>query len=74
MRCARSACARRYLNSSLDFAEAADVERAMRDGDLDLLYVAPERLVTPRCLDLLAKSRHRAVRHRRGALRVAMGT
>jgi ATP-dependent DNA helicase RecQ len=46
-----------YLNSSLDFAEAADVERAMRAGDLDLVYIAPERLVTPRCLDLLAKSR-----------------
>src|SRR6185437_15219937 len=25
--------------------------------DLDLVYIAPERLVTPRCLDLLAKSR-----------------
>jgi len=46
-----------YLNSSLDFAEAADVERAMRAGELDLVYVAPERLVTPRCLELLAKSR-----------------
>jgi ATP-dependent DNA helicase RecQ len=46
-----------HLNSSLDFAEAADVERAMRAGDLDLVYIAPERLVTPRCLDLLAKSR-----------------
>src|SRR5512142_1055446 len=34
-----------YLNSSLDFAEAADVERAMRAGELDLVYVAPERLV-----------------------------
>ncbi|HWE72162.1 MAG TPA: DNA helicase RecQ [Stellaceae bacterium] len=46
-----------YLNSSLDFAEAADVERAMRAGTLDLVYIAPERLVTPRCLELLAKSR-----------------
>jgi ATP-dependent DNA helicase RecQ len=46
-----------YLNSSLDFGEAMDVERAMRAGDLDLVYIAPERLVTPRCLDLLAKSR-----------------
>ncbi len=26
-------------------------------GELDLLYVAPERLVTPRCLELLAQSR-----------------
>jgi ATP-dependent DNA helicase RecQ len=46
-----------YLNSSLDFRAAADVERAMRAGELDLVYVAPERLVTPRCLDLLAQSR-----------------
>ena len=46
-----------YLNSSLDAREAADVERAMRAGDLDLVYIAPERLVTPRCLDLLAQSR-----------------
>jgi ATP-dependent DNA helicase RecQ len=30
------------------------VERAARDGALDLLYVSPERLVTPRCLELLS--------------------
>jgi ATP-dependent DNA helicase RecQ len=46
-----------YLNSTLDTAEAADVERDMRQGALDLVYVAPERLVTPRCLDLLARCR-----------------
>jgi ATP-dependent DNA helicase RecQ len=45
-----------YLNSSLSFAEANEVERDMRDGALDLVYVAPERLVTPRCLDLLTRS------------------
>jgi ATP-dependent DNA helicase RecQ len=28
----------------------------MRNGDLDLVYVAPERLMTPRCLDLLEAS------------------
>jgi ATP-dependent DNA helicase RecQ len=43
-----------YLNSTLSATEAAEVERAMRQGALDLVYVAPERLVTPRCLDLLA--------------------
>ena len=26
-------------------------ERALLAGELDLLYVAPERLTTPRCLD-----------------------
>jgi ATP-dependent DNA helicase RecQ len=43
------------LNSSLPAGEAAAVERALAAGDLDLLYVAPERLLTPRCLDLLAR-------------------
>src|SRR5436190_670808 len=27
-----------FLNSSLDWQEAADIERALVDGDLDLLY------------------------------------
>src|SRR5258707_1537542 len=44
------------LNSSLGMGEAAAIERAMRNGELDLVYVAPERLVTPRCLELLANS------------------
>ena len=35
-----------FLNSSLDSAGAAEVLRAMSAGELDLLYVAPERLVT----------------------------
>ncbi len=34
-----------FLNSSLDAAGAAQVTRAMIAGELDLLYVAPERLV-----------------------------
>ncbi len=46
-----------YLNSTLSAAEAADIEQAMRQGALDLVYVAPERLVTPRCLELLARCR-----------------
>src|SRR5512147_2648039 len=41
------------LNSAQSPAEAIAIERAVRDGALDLLYVAPERLLTPRCLDLL---------------------
>ena len=44
-----------YLNSTLTAFQAADVERDMRDGALDLLYVAPERLVAPRCLELLSR-------------------
>jgi ATP-dependent DNA helicase RecQ len=46
-----------YLNSTLSAAAAAEVEREIRDGTLDLVYVAPERLMTPRCLDLLVRSR-----------------
>src|SRR5688572_29420204 len=46
-----------FLNSSLDAAEAARVERSVREGGLDLLYVAPERLLTDRCLALLDRVR-----------------
>jgi ATP-dependent DNA helicase RecQ len=45
------------LNSTLSFAEASEVERRLLAGDLDLLYVAPERLLTPRCLALLGQAR-----------------
>src|SRR3954452_678109 len=45
------------LNSSLTPREASDIERRLIAGDLDLLYVAPERLVTPRCLALLARAK-----------------
>ena len=46
-----------YLNSTLSSAEAMATERALRDGDIDLLYVAPERLMTPRFQELLERSR-----------------
>lgn len=42
-----------YLNSTLDFQRQVEIERAMRDGSIDLVYVAPERLMQPRMLDLL---------------------
>jgi ATP-dependent DNA helicase RecQ len=35
-----------FLNSSLDAAGAAEVIQALSAGELDLIYVAPERLVT----------------------------
>src|SRR6202795_2411483 len=44
------------LNSTLSFSEAAAVEARLLAGDLDLLYVAPERLVTPRCLAMLDRA------------------
>jgi ATP-dependent DNA helicase RecQ len=42
-----------FLNSSLDAERARAVERALYAGELELLYVAPERLMTPRFLDQL---------------------
>ena len=42
------------LNSSLSASEATAVERALLQGEIKILYVAPERLVNPRCLGLLA--------------------
>ena len=44
-----------FLNSTLDAATAADVERALIQGELDLLYIAPERLTQSRTLDLLKR-------------------
>jgi len=46
-----------FLNSSLDANAARGTERAFAAGALDLLYVAPERLTTPRCLELLARTK-----------------
>jgi len=45
------------LNSTLSFDEASAVERRFIAGDLDLLYVAPERLLTPRCLAMLERGK-----------------
>src|SRR6266550_2360437 len=45
------------LNSSMTWPEVQSVERRARQGELDLLYVAPERLLTERCLELLAASK-----------------
>ena len=42
-----------YLNSTLTFAEVRTIETDARAGSLDLLYVAPERLVGERTLALL---------------------
>ena len=45
----RAAC----LNSSLDYRAVVDVEARLRGGGIDLLYVAPERLLGARTLALL---------------------
>jgi ATP-dependent DNA helicase RecQ len=46
-----------FLNSALSPDDAHQVERQLLKGELDLLYIAPERLLTPRVLDLLQQSR-----------------
>ena len=44
-----------FLNSSLDAVAQRKVEHRLHAGDLKLLYVAPERLLTGRFLDLLGQ-------------------
>lgn len=44
-----------FLNSSLTAQEARDVENQLSNGELDLLYVAPERLMTERFLEFLER-------------------
>ncbi len=45
-----------YLNSALEPGEARRVERRFAEGKWKLLYVAPERLVTPGFLELLERT------------------
>jgi ATP-dependent DNA helicase RecQ len=45
------------LNSTLGADEARAVERALGAGELDVVYIAPERLTTPRCIDLLERTK-----------------
>ncbi|MWJ18857.1 DNA helicase RecQ [Clavibacter michiganensis subsp. michiganensis] len=42
-----------FLNSTQDLETSREVERALLDGDLDLLYLAPERLILDRMGRLL---------------------
>ncbi len=45
-----------FLNSSLGASEAYEVEQQLLNGQLDLLYLAPERLMNERTLSLLERS------------------
>jgi ATP-dependent DNA helicase RecQ len=45
-----------FLNSSLDVHSARRVEQQLLEGEFDLLYVAPERLLMPSFLELLEQS------------------
>ncbi len=42
-----------YLNSTLTPAQIRQTEQALINREVDILYVAPERLLSPQCLDLL---------------------
>jgi len=46
-----------YLNSTQGYDERAATERAYLAGELDLLYLAPERLLSGETLELLARGR-----------------
>ncbi len=46
-----------FLNSTMTWSESIEVERRVYNGDIDLLYLAPERLLTERCLALLDGAR-----------------
>ena len=44
------------LNSSIPFEQLQETEHLLLTGQLDLLYVAPERLLQPRTLNLLQRT------------------
>ena len=45
-----------FLNSTLDGPSQLATEQALLDGELDLLYIAPERLLTARMQNLLEQA------------------
>ncbi len=45
------------LNSSIAFSQAVQIERQMAAGEIDIVYVAPERLLTNSFLALLGRCR-----------------
>ncbi len=44
-----------YLNSSLELSEQSEVTKKLLDGNLQLLYVSAERLITPEFIQILKK-------------------
>ncbi|HEC16655.1 MAG TPA: DNA helicase RecQ [Sedimenticola sp.] len=46
-----------FLNSTLDRCSQQQVEQTLLEGGLDLIYIAPERLLTERMLGLLGQAR-----------------
>lgn len=46
-----------FLNSTLSFEQVRQTEQALLTGELDMLYIAPERLLQDRTLELLGNAR-----------------
>jgi len=46
-----------FLNSTLNENQSRATQQALRKGELDLLYVAPERLLMPHMLELLEQTK-----------------
>ena len=46
-----------FLNSTLDAGQARAIEAQLLSGELDLLYIAPERLMLDRTLELLGRAK-----------------
>ncbi len=44
-----------FLNSTLSLEQVRRIERQLQDGELDLLYIAPERLTSERTLSLFSR-------------------
>jgi ATP-dependent DNA helicase RecQ len=44
-----------FLNSTLSLPEVREIERQIINGEIELLYMAPERLVLPRTIELLGR-------------------
>jgi ATP-dependent DNA helicase RecQ len=42
-----------YLNSSLTITQSREIRESLKNGDIDILYLAPERLLKSGTLDLL---------------------
>lgn len=45
-----------FLNSTLNMEQQRALEDALLNGELDMLYIAPERLIQPRTLSLLQQA------------------
>ena len=45
-----------FLNSTLSLEQVRELENALLKGELDMLYIAPERLIQPRTLALLKQA------------------